>query len=91
MNIHQNQLLGPKEPQDFPKTLPSPKTGGISPPLRIHFGKIFSAMLASRATTRPLKIHTEFYLICKSIFHGFSLILGGFWEDLGTKLASKIH
>ena len=93
--IYQNQFLGPKRPQDSPKTFPSPKTGGISPPLssppRAPFGRLFRPCWPPRATKRAFKKHTKFSLIWKSLSHRFSSILAGFWEDLGPKLASKIH
>ena len=81
--------------QDGPKTPPRPlqarKQGALSSPHRVPFWKDFGAMLAPRGTKRLLKKHTKFSLIWKSIFHRFSSILAGFWRDLGSKLASKIH
>ena len=81
----------PRGPKTPPRPFQARKQGAISPPHRAPFWKDFGTMLAPRATKRPVKKHTKFSLIWKSIYHRFSLILPGFWEDLGPKLASKIN
>ena len=78
-----------------PKTPPRPSKpenrDQWTPPLGHPFRKLFRPCWLPKATKRPLKKHTKFSLIWKSIFHRFSSILAGFWKDLGAKLASKIH
>ena len=81
----------PRGPKTPPRPFQARKQGALSTPHRAPFWKDFGAMLAPRAIKRPLKKHTKFSLIWKSIFHRFSLILAGFWKDLEPKFASKIH
>ena len=85
-------FLGALGPQDHPKTPPRAfqarkgEESGVPP--RAPFWKDFGAMLAPRATKRPVKKHTKISLIWKSIFHRFSWILLVFRGSGGSKFAS---
>ena len=83
--------LGPQEAPRPSQDPSKPENREEWTPPRPPFGKLFRPCWLPRATKGALKKHTNFSLIWKSIFHRFSSILPGFWEDLGPKLASKIH
>ena len=86
------RVLEPKSPQEPPKTLPSPKTGGKSNPPRGPFWKAFGAMLTSKshlkATQKAYKILIDFDIHFSSILHRFWKRFG---KVLGAMLASKMH
>ena len=92
--IYKNRFLDPKRLQDPHKTLQPRKQGAISSPPRAPCWKDFGAMLAPRATKRPLKKHTKSSLIWKSIFHRFFIdfgrVLWGSWTQVGLQNKSKI-
>ena len=84
----------PRGPKTPPRPFQARKQGALSPPHRAPFWKDFGAMLAPRATKRPLKKHTKFSLIWKSICHRFFIdlgrVLGGSWSQVGLQNPLKI-
>ena len=63
-------------------------------PSGLHFGRLFRPCWPPRAIKRPLKKHTKFWLIWKSIFHRFFIdfgrVLGGSWSQDGFQNPLKI-
>ena len=72
-----------------PKTLPrplKPENGRKTHPSGLHFGRLFSIMLAPRATKSLFKINTKFCFTWQSIFHRFFIDFGRFLDGSWTQV-----
>ena len=87
-------LLGPKRPQDTPKTPPSPKTGRyiITPPGTILEGFWCHVGPKShlKAFQKTYKIFIDLEVHLSSIFLDFGRVLEGSWTQVGLQNPLKI-
>ena len=93
--IYENQLLGPLEAHEAPRPPQDPSNPENREEYRHPPGHHFGRILEPCWPQEPLKGHSKsiqnFHWFGSPSFIDFSSILAGFWEDLGAKLASKIH
>ena len=81
----------PKGPKTPPRPFQARKREESLIPPGHHFGRILVPCWPQEPLKGLSKNKQNFHSSRSPSFIDFSSILAGFWEDLGTKLASKIH